>query len=366
MGKTYINVLIVDDDEQDFIYEQELIHQIDSGFYKVDWVSDFDKAIDQIKQNAHDVYLIDYNLGASSGIDLIKKIEIEKMEKPFIFLTGAYDLRIDKEAMELGIIDYLVKGEITPHLIEKTIRYAIKQKASEIELKKNNATKDKLFSIISHDLKSPYNSILGLSNALVNNYAQFTEEETINFLKTINAESEKAYTYLINILNWSRTQLNCINPKFEKFNVCDLVHSLVNNLNTIAKNKHINMSCGQSGQNFVNADYAMVETVFRNIITNSIKFTNAGGEIHLQNMSNSKEVIISIRDNGVGMDQQTINNIWKDDSYQSIRGTNHEKGTGLGLKIAKEFIELNQGHITVKSTLNEGTEFQVFLPRITN
>jgi PAS domain S-box-containing protein len=234
---------------------------------------------------------------------------------------------------------------------------------NEIRLHELNATKDKFFSIIAHDLKSPFNSILGFSELLVDQVQENNYEGIENYAKIIQKSSEQAMDLVTNLLEWSRTLTGRMEYNPEYVEIIDLINSVDDLLSPVAQNKSITILKKLPRSVPVYADKAMISTVLRNLVSNAIKFTNPGGQILILAEQKRNELKISVTDNGVGIKKEAIDKLFKiEESYSTI-GTQNEKGTGLGLILCKEFVEKHGGKIWVESTLGQGSTFCFTIPR---
>ncbi len=236
---------------------------------------------------------------------------------------------------------------------------------SEKELKLINSSKDKFFSIIAHDLKSPFQSILGFYNILKEDFDNLSKEEVEYIIKNMGEGTKNLYALIENLLEWSRVQLGKIEVVKENFNLSDLTKSVISLLKGYAVKKEIEVEQNLGDNIFVFADIKMINSVINNLLSNSLKFTNRGGIIKITIAIKKKSAIFKLEDNGIGMDKVTLRDLFKIDKNISRRGTENEKGTGLGLVLCKEFIERNGGTLTVKSKVNNGSTFTFTIP-ITN
>jgi len=245
------------------------------------------------------------------------------------------------------------------------IKQAMKTlKESEVRLKELNATKDKFFSIIAHDLKSPFNSIVGFSNLLLEQIRSKDYEGIEKYSTIIQHSSEKAMDLLSNLLEWSRSQTGRIEFSPEFIEMVALIDDVTDLLSIYAHQKSIEILKDLPHSELVFADKAMISTVLRNIISNAIKFTNVGGEIIISTELKQNETIISVRDNGIGLNKKQIEKLFRVDESYSTPGTQNEKGTGLGLILCKEFVEKHKGKISVETELGKGSKFMFTIPRI--
>lgn len=267
-------------------------------------------------------------------------------------------------------LSLLTDEKNTPFAIASIVSDITFQKNIEKELKisknvaeKANAAKDKFFKIISHDLKSPFNSVVGFSNLLKDNYNSFDDLKRKEFIEHINTSSNSAFALLENLLNWARTQTNEIIINKEKLNLKELVDTSILTCMLNANSKEINIINNVQPEIFITIDENTTLTFIRNIVNNAIKFTHKGGKVILESNVIANNVQLHIVDTGVGMSSEFIRDLFKINKNKSTKGTNNEGGTGLGLILCKEFIEKNGGNITVKSEVGKGSEFIIQLPQ---
>ena len=238
-----------------------------------------------------------------------------------------------------------------------------KIESKNAELIESNATKDKFFSIIAHDLKSPFNSIVGFSNILVERTKEKEHSEFEKISKIILHSSERALDLLNNLLVWGQTQTGKLNCKPEYFKIASLIKENIQLLTSVAEHKSIVIENKVLNDAKVYADSDMINAIIRNLLSNALKFTNKGGKIIISiNESSQKMVVVNISDEGVGIPPKQIEKIFMVAENHSTPGTQNETGTGLGLILCKEFIEKNKGEIWVESTLGKGSTFSFSIP----
>ena len=230
------------------------------------------------------------------------------------------------------------------------------------ELVELNEAKDKLFSIIAHDLKNPFSTLLNYSYFLKEEYHDLSENERIEFVSYMYDTTTKTYELLENLLNLSASRTGRISFNPMNINLSEVIEKIVSLFSLQIKNKFITLNDNISKEHIIFADLYMIEIIFRNLINNAIKYTSNNGVINLSSEKNGDKILISIEDSGVGMDSQTVKNIFNINVTKSQAGTKGEKGTGLGLGLCKEFAEKNNGAISVKSEVNKGSIFTVTLP----
>jgi signal transduction histidine kinase len=234
---------------------------------------------------------------------------------------------------------------------------------SEKKLKESNIGKDKFFSILAHDLRSPFHSIKGLSEILLEDHQFLSKEEIKELSEGIFSSSNKILKLLDNLLDWSRVQTGRIELKSELISIEDIVKQNISLFADIAKSKEITIECKNQSACDPIADKNMIDTVIRNLLSNSIKFTRKAGNICVSFSEVESEVIVSVEDNGVGIPEENVHKLFKVEENYSTYGTDNERGTGLGLVLCAEFIHLNKGRIWVESKINEGSKFSFSLPK---
>jgi len=235
-------------------------------------------------------------------------------------------------------------------------------KESENQLKELNATKDKLFSIIAHDLRSPFNTILGYSDLLANNIKNYDSEKIVKFSAQINSAAVNTLALLDNLLNWAKSHTGQITFKPVKLNLQPIIAHIIEVLNPTAELKNITLKYIQSDSIEAYADYYMLKIILRNLIANAIKFTNSKGSIEIYALKKNNFIEITVSDNGIGMNKETLNKLFVIQTNETTLGTANEKGSGLGLILCKEFIEKQGGKIWVESEIGKGSDFKFTLP----
>lgn len=233
---------------------------------------------------------------------------------------------------------------------------------NEIRLRELNATKDKFFSIIAHDLRSPFSSIMGFSNLLVDQIKDKDYSEIENYADIIQISSNRVMTLLTNLLEWSNAQTGRMNFNPEYVELVSLINEVIELSNFSANHKSVSINKILPRIAPVLADKAMISTVLRNLISNAIKYTNKGDTITVNAEQKSNEMIISVTDCGIGIEKNDIEKLFKIDKNFTTPGTDKEKGTGLGLILCKEFVERHGGKISVESTKGKGSKFSFTIP----
>ncbi len=294
----------------------------------------------------------------------IKRVEKNKItkfrEEKFVTLLG------DVKDVEIVAVPIIYEKEKAIQVIFRDITEQKKAltelQNSEKKLFQLNATKDKFFSIIAHDLRNPFNQLLGLTDLMLENYNDYSFADLKEYIGLLNKSARNGYNLLENLLEWARSQSGRkeINPF--NFALIQVFQKAADLVQTSAINKNIKIISRISEAINVFADVNVINTVFLNLISNAIKFTKSGGEIIIDAIEKDNYVIISVKDNGVGISEENINKLFKIDIHHSTKGTNNEAGTGLGLILCYEFIQLSKGKIWVESEMGVGSTFYFSLP----
>jgi signal transduction histidine kinase/ligand-binding sensor domain-containing protein len=232
------------------------------------------------------------------------------------------------------------------------------------ELNELNASKDKFFSIIAHDLKNPFNTIIGFSEILSEEIGSGNQVKSIEYANLIKSSAVQTFRLLENLLEWANSQTKKISYNPSDINLRELFTEDFNILNDMASRKNITLKILIPENLMIRADRNMIKTVVRNLISNAIKFTAKGGTVEANAVVSRKQVEISVSDNGIGMTKEIMAKLFRIDAKLSTRGTENEKGTGLGLFLCKEFVEKHGGRISVESEPGNGSVFRIVLPVI--
>ncbi|MFH1525743.1 MAG: PAS domain S-box protein [Bacteroidota bacterium] len=235
-------------------------------------------------------------------------------------------------------------------------------KESEEQLRELNATKDKFFSIMSHDLRDPFQGLLGMSGLLMDEIEDLEKNEIKEFAGNINESSIQLFELLNNLLEWSRMQTGNIKYEPSEIHLEATVQKVIQLLKANANDKYITLNTIIDDKHVVHADPNMLRSIVQNLVSNAIKFTNEGGEIKISSVLKGRDIMISVSDNGVGMEQEDIKKLFRLDTHITTQGTKKEKGTGLGLLLSKDLVERNGGNIWVESELGKGSKFIFTLP----
>ncbi len=229
-------------------------------------------------------------------------------------------------------------------------------------LKEHIVSKDQLFSIISHDLRSPFNALLGFSSLLVSNVRNYEIDKIESHVKQIAQVAKSTYNLLEDLLLWSKSQTGKLVFNPQRVVLCEVYMPIIETLQESADLKKIKISCFEMETTVLNVDMDMVKTIMRNLISNALKFTNENGQIDIYSEKGENKATITVSDNGVGIDQKTIAKLWDFSELHTTTGTANEKGTGFGLSLCKEFVEKHGGEIWAESEIGRGSKFKFTMP----
>lgn len=289
--------------------------------------------------------------------EFFKKPLYEKMseEKCEIFFNGFWYLSsVDVIKDEKGFFSGSV-FKMTDITTEKKSEEQIK--VINKGLTELNSTKDKLFSIISHDLRGPFSGFIGLAKGLINDTEKLTKEEISEYGSAIFITAKKLYGLLNNLLEWAKLQSGSLKTEPVQLNLYDEINDITNLFSSAISEKSLCIINEVQRDAIVYADKQMLSTVLGNLVSNAIKFSNTGGNIKIETSYNNGKITTMVTDNGIGMVPEMLDKIFRIDSSVTTIGTNGEEGSGFGLKLCKEMVEKNGGTIYAKSTLGEGSTF---------
>ncbi|HKM93598.1 MAG TPA: HAMP domain-containing sensor histidine kinase [Prolixibacteraceae bacterium] len=248
----------------------------------------------------------------------------------------------------------------------KLIKEKREMQKSAIHLKEMNQSKDKFFSIIAHDLKNPFNGIMGLSGYLLSDYKNVDDQERQEIINDINIASKNAFNLLQNLLEWTRAQSGTIKNNPVPINPKHIIELALETVTNLAKNKDITLVEKYLATNKGFADENLIATVIRNLVTNAIKFSPRGSQVEITVNQHLDEVFFEVKDYGIGISHDDIDQLFRIDVNFHKQGTEKETGTGLGLKLCKEFVQYCGGRIWVISELGKGSSFYFTIPKSEN
>lgn len=383
-------ILCIDDEDIILDALKDQLEETWGKNYIIETADNPEEAIEIFKELTAEGYRIpvvisDYLMPYMKGDEVLKRIHEISPETHKILLTGHASIegvanainyaklyRYIPKPWDKADLALTIKEAIRSFVQEREILMKNKELATlnasleekvklrTLELELANATKDKFFSIIGHDLKGSFNTLIGFSEILIEDFEELDNGGKMNFLNRIKRLSENAYRLLQNLLDWAMVQTGRINHNPEFFDLGYIAREIVEMQQEHASSKKIKLCNKIPADTYVYADKNMVNTIIRNLSSNSLKFTPENGEVCIscsKSGTHKNTLEISVIDNGIGMSGEKLSKLFKISEKVKTHGTAKEEGTGLGLILCKEFIEKNNGTITVKSKPGEGSNF---------
>lgn len=247
-------------------------------------------------------------------------------------------------------------------------KYEIEREKESIESQKKeleaiNSTKDKFFTIIAHDLKNPFSTVISISDMLLSRFQKYNEEQALEYISQISKFSKNAFNLLENLLQWARSQTGSLKINFKRTNIYSIIEDVLQLFEGNAKQKNLSFETQMDKKLHGYIDVDMITTVIRNLVSNAIKYSNHNGKIYLSAEESADMLTISVTDEGVGLSDDNFENLFRIDARQSTNGTVDEEGTGLGLILCKEFVMKNGGEIWAERNKERGLTFKFTLPK---
>ncbi len=411
------NVLLIDDDEEDYIITRDLFREIGGDRkYHLDWVSNFEEARIKVFEKKHHAYLVDYRLGVHSGLELIGEFCNEQFDAPFILLTGQREPEIDELALQAGAIDFLIKGLVTSTELERTIRYGLQHfrhlsdiralnlgleksvvdRTSELEKtvktvedtneilreeiqkrekaekrmaealereKMLNELKSRFITMASHEFRTPLGTILSSINLLAHYTKDAKHASVEKHFSRIKSNIEHLTDLLNDVLSLEKLEAGKIIVSPENINFLEHIISTIEEMQDIAKDgqKIIHAHEDFGGEPELFLDKRHLSGILINILSNAIKYSGENSEILVKTASYPDKHKIEIADSGIGIPVEEHGLLF--DRFFRARNATNIAGTGLGLNIVKKYLDLMDGSITFESEPGRGTKFIVEIPK---
>ncbi len=365
--KQDFSILVVDDNKENL---KVVSNFLKAEGYQIALSLNADDALSILNNNKIDLILLDVMMPGIDGFTLCRQLKKDGRLKdiPVIFLTAKTETSDLVEGFQSGGVDYITKPFQKEELIARVnnhvaLAYAKNEIVEQAEqIRRINRTKDRLYSVIAHDIKSPFANISMLISTLAEGYLDAGSDEYNEILQSINSSTQETYSLLTNLLQWTRSQTGDLEVSPEQITIQELVANTLRFLEPQAEKKEISLEHKLEENLIMFADQNMMRSVLQNLVNNAIKFTRTGGIITIEAAQTDSLVKIKIIDNGIGIPQANMKKLFIDEGQVTTRGTNDEKGSGLGLLLVKEFVQKNGGTISVESKEGEGTTFIVSMP----
>lgn len=354
-----IKILLVDDKEENLLLFENILKNQSFKLYSC---TESKQAVEKCNKIIFDLILMDVRMPISGfeTIDLIQKSSLNT-HSPIIYIVEKTDFDSISMAYHKGCLDVIAKPFNTYDVLSK-INSHIRLVQQHTQLKELIRDKERTISLVAHELRSPFNTLLGFSDLLMNNFSKNEKDENKMFIEKINAISNQTHALLSDLLDYSMSQQNKILKKTVMIDIPNLINEVVKGLKFTAELKNITINVYKSQIPVVQGDDQMLSTMVRNILTNAIKFTPNDGNIDIISSAKYDQVQIIIKDSGIGMEKEIIDSLFDHEKRITRRGTNNEKGTGYGLLICKDIIEKHKGSIEIISEVGKGSSFEINLP----
>jgi two-component system, sensor histidine kinase and response regulator len=352
-------ILLVDDSPINL----QVLGTILEGTYTTAVARDGAQALECIAQRRPDLILLDIMMPEMNGFEVCERLQAEPETRdiPVIFLTAKTETTDLVKGLRMGAVDYITKPFHKEELLARVSTHLALRQARQ-ELQELNATKDRFFSIMAHDLRAPFNGLLGLTEVIMNNLDRY-DPERLKYMLGLQLDAvNNVFALLENLLTWSRVQRGAFEFLPQRVSLDDLVNRNIALLLPASAQKAITVASHIDGALLVSADLNMLDTVVRNVLSNAVKFTPTGGSVTVSAVRRGDQVEVCVADTGIGIDADGLDKLFRIDAQYRRPGTANERGTGLGLILCKEFIERHGGAMWITSTVNAGANVFFTLP----
>lgn len=358
----HFNILIVDDNPKNIQVLGSLLRE--EG-YQIEFAIDGFSALEWIEGEEFDLILLDIMMPGMSGFEVCKKIisSDKNNDVPIIFLSAKTDYESIVEGFEIGAVDYITKPFNSKELLCR-VHTHLDLRFQKKELLKANAEKDKFYSIVAHDIKNPFTSLITSMELFEQVFDKSDKDQLKPRLKKIKNDIDSIVSASTNLLQWAKHQSQKVEIYPIQLCLIDIVSEVAEFYNSSLSNKNIRLTIQISPQINVHFDRDQLGIVLRNLISNAIKFSQKDGEIILKAAKNEGHILLDIKDEGIGIPEHILNNLFDLSTKTTRLGTSNEKGTGLGMLLVREFVETNKAKLKIISKEGAGTQISLEFPDI--
>lgn len=364
-----VKLLIIDDDEDDFFLVKDLLADISQGC-QLEWAPTYEAGQALLQENRHDLCLMDYKLGARDGIELLKYAHEIGFKGPIILLTGMNQIEVDRQALQAGAVDYLVKSKLSAEQLARSIRYALarceveREQVERLKAEAENRSKSEFLAHLSHELRTPLSAILGFTELLLN---KSRDPESASHLRIVHRNGKHLLGLLNDILDLSKIEAGKLELEKQPLAFSAFLTDIYFLMQgaAIDKNLRLRIVAPHPIPVTIYTDPMRLRQVLLNLMGNAIKFTHQGEvllKIDWADEAQKNTIRFTVKDTGIGICEETLRVIFEP-FVQSTNSQRHPRvGTGLGLTISKQLVERLGGQIQVSSVVGEGSEFSFTLP----
>ncbi len=365
----HTTVLLIEDDEEDYILLQRLLAKVPHQRYRVLWEQRPERGLTHMQRDDHDICLVDYRLGAASGIEVLKEARQQGYARPIIMLTGAGEGNIDIQALHAGADDYITKDQLQGELLHRLIRYAIERKKAEQERDRllreqiirdeREARRTEFISMVVHELKTPITSLKGYSQLLGRRCERMGDAQGMQLATRMDQQVNRLTGLIDDLLDINRMEGNRLRLRESDFAFDELVEEVMADIQ-LTTEQHTLVKEGQTHAT-IRGDRERIGQVLTNLLTNAIKYAPASERIVVRLARDEQSVTASVQDFGPGIPAEQQERVFE--PFYRIQGQETTaSGLGLGLTIAANLIARHQGKIWVESEEGAGTTFSFTLP----
>lgn len=359
-----IKLLLIEDDEDDYILTRALLNEIARGQYSLEWASSAEAAREALARNSHDVCLMDYRLGQDDGLTLLEQAPILGFSAPIIMLTGQDDSELDISALRAGAVDYLVKSQLNGARLARAIRYAVARREVEVErierlrAEAESRSKSDFLAHLSHELRTPLTAILGYTDILLHRSSDCPQDEAD--LLTIRRNGQHLLSLLNDVLDMSKIAAGKLEINKQSIELSSFLADVRSLMGAAAREKNLDLRfvAHQALPTTIETDPIRLRQILINLIGNAIKFTDKGFvEVEVLAEPLASQLIFIVRDSGVGIDEKVMSKLFQPFSQGEVSRLHATPGSGLGLTISKQLAARLGGDIQVSSAPFEGSTF---------
>ena len=375
-----VRVLLVDDDRGDYLITRDLLADIPTASFQLNWIPKYEDALETICRGGYDIYLIDYQLGDRTGLELLREVQARNCTGPMILLTGQGATSVDRAAMEAGAVDFLEKDRLDPILLERSIRFALQQKRSEAELERkvqerteelaraNDALreadrrKDEFLATLAHELRNP---LAPIRNALaIMQLAPHNLPAIEQSRKVMDRQVNHMVRLIDDLLDVSRISRGKLSLRLEPLEISDVLTTAIETSQPLIDKADLTLSVSVPTTPLkVFGDRMRLSQVFANLLNNSAKYTERGGTILLGAERTDSQVTVCVKDNGVGIPAEVLPQVFEMFTQVNRSLNRAQGGLGIGLTLVRRIVELHNGTVEAHSEgVGTGSQFTVRLP----